>query len=145
MSSAKAAVAALAELIAENQFSSSEQNCTGTSICFPQFDSQRAEHLADLVGEYEKLDFARDTGWDKLIAMFLSYQEQEVNAALALLSSPSLHPPDQRPPAGPRPNLGGPGRRPPIHDDDGPSGNSHTGNGHAGNGHGTHGPAGRNI
>ncbi len=147
---AKAATVAFAELIAENQFSSSEQNCNGTSICFPQFDSQRAEHLRDLVGEYEKLDFARDTGWDKLIAKFLSYQEQEVNAALALLSSPSLHPPDQRPPhaatpAGPRPNPGAPGQHIPSHAGDGHSGNGHAGNGHSGNGHGTHGQTGRNL
>lgn len=141
---ARAAIAPFAEFIAENQFSSGEQNCNGTSICFPQFDLQRAEHLFDMIGEYGKLDFAQDTGWHKVIAKFLDYQRQRVQAALALLTSPSAHPADTKPAdvtaaVSRRSDHGSHGQQ--IHSPAGGnhSTNGHTANGHSGNGHSTHG------
>jgi len=144
---AKAAVAPFAEFIAENRFSSGEQNCNGTSVCFPQFDLQRAEHLIDMVGEYEKLDFARDTGWHKLIAKFLEYQRQQAQVALALVTPPPVCSQETHRAAGAAPAHPRSGLESPLQRTHSPAGSAHehAGNGHPGNGHSTHGHQGRNI
>ena len=129
---ARAVLAPIAELIVFNRVSSGEQGCNGTSICFPQFDPQRAEHLTDMVREYAKLEFARDTGWDKLIGKILRYQEDEVNAGLALITASSANVPDHAP----RPAAQSAGSQPAAETEHRIQG--HPTNGHSTNGHANH-------
>ena len=70
--------------IGNNAVSPTEKNCNGTSIYFPQYDSQLVEHEKRLGRHYRQLDFAKATGWGAFVSEYLKHAAQEAQTAQSL-------------------------------------------------------------
>jgi Clostripain family len=79
-------IAPLKSLILENQVSSDEKDCNGTSIYFPEFDSKQKDHQERLGRLYNGLDFSRVTEWGSFVSALLKQQRDET-AATELINS----------------------------------------------------------
>jgi hypothetical protein len=78
---ASSIIGPLKTVIVENQRSNTEANCNGTSVYFPEFDPDQAEHERRLAFLYRKLGFATATGWGDFVSEFLKQQKTGLEAA----------------------------------------------------------------
>jgi hypothetical protein len=77
----------LEDAIVTRGFSRGDENCTGTSIYLPQFDSAQEPHQKRLRALYDKLDFAKVTHWTTFVDDFLNQQKAQFQVAKKLASA----------------------------------------------------------
>ncbi|HEY6252125.1 MAG TPA: clostripain-related cysteine peptidase [Candidatus Angelobacter sp.] len=85
--------------ILADQASTSEENCNGTSIYFPQSTPSKASHLETL-RLYADLDFAKMTAWGDFLTRFLKETTVETPAEVSDKHAPPEY---EKPPADPPP------------------------------------------